>query len=211
MRRWIVIGGLALLLAVAAAVYFGGFLAPSGHTDYALQKQLHDASGKTGIIWHAMPVEQAYREIPHQRTLFRAKQAKASRDEADYLGALFALTDAAVSERVATQGKLRRGEPVEPGTSNYDAILSGILALDTPGRLLPVEALVYQAISDQRRYLASWRASGRGDFFDPDDPLVESAHKKLVGAHDRLLEIFGDEGLHNRQALHDHLSALDFI
>jgi hypothetical protein len=76
---------------------------------------------------------------------------------------------------------------------------------------LPVEALVYQAISEQRRYLASWRASGRGDFFDPDEPLVESAHKKLVGAHDRLLEIFDQEGLHNRQALHDHLSALDFI
>jgi hypothetical protein len=59
MNRWIAMGGLALLLAVAAAVYFGGFLAPSGHTDYALQKQLHDASGKTGIIWHAMPVAEA--------------------------------------------------------------------------------------------------------------------------------------------------------
>ena len=211
MRRWIVIGGLALLLAVAGAVYFGGFLAPSGHTDYALQKQLHQASGESGIIWHAMPVAQAYREIPHQRTLFRAQESKASRDEADYLGALFALTDAAVAERVATQGKLRRGDPVEPGTSNYDAILSGILSLDTPGRLLPVEALVYQAISEQRRYLAAWRAAGRGDYFDPGDPLVRSSHKKLVGAHDLLIEILAGEGLHNRQALHDHLSALDFI
>ena len=211
MSRRILLGGLALLLAVAAAVYFGGFLEPSGHTDYALQKQLHDASGKTGIIWHAMPVAGAYRAIPHQRTPFRPGEAKATRDEADYLGALLALTDAAVTERVATQAKLRAGAAVEPGKSNYEAILSGILALDTPGRLLPVEALVYQAIDEQRRYLEAWRAAGRGDYFDPDDALVRSVHKKLVGAHDRLLEIFDQEGLHNRQALHDHLSALDFI
>lgn len=211
MTRWIVLGGLALLLAVAGAVYFGGFLAPSGHTDYALQKQLHEASGEAGIIWHAMPVDQAYQKIPHQRTPFRATDSTASRDELDYLDALFALTDAAVAERVATQGKLQRGLSIEPGKSNYDAILSGILALETPARLLPVEALVYQAISEQRRYLAAWRAAGRGNYFDRGDPLIRSSHKKLVGAHDLLIEILAGEGLHNRQALHDHLSALDFI
>jgi hypothetical protein len=129
----------------------------------------------------------------------------------DYLSALFALTDAAVTERVATQVKLRAGEPVGPGESNYDAILSGILALDTPGRLLPVEALVYQAILEQRRYIDAWRAADRSDYFDPEDPLVVSAHKNLVGAHDRLGELFEEEGLHNHQAFHDHLSALDFI
>jgi hypothetical protein len=209
--RWILLGGLALLLAVAAAVIFGGFLAPSGHTDYALQKQLHQASGKTGIIWHAMPVAAAYKAIPHQRTPFRPDQAKAARDEADYLGALFALTDAAVTERVATQVKLSAGAALDPGKSNYEAILSSILALDTPGRLLPVEALVYQAIDEQRRYLEAWRAAGGGDDFDPDDPLVESAHEKLVEARERLLELLDREDPHNRQALHDHLSALDFL
>jgi hypothetical protein len=207
----ILLGGLALLLAVAAAVYFGGFLAPSGHTDYALQKQLHQASGETGIIWHAMPVAEAYQAIPHQRTAFDPKQAKATRDEIDYLSALFALTDAAVTERVAMQNILSAGLRPEPGKSNYDAILSGFLALETPGRLLPVEALVYQAVAEQRRYLEGWRASGRRDYFDPGAPLVMSAHKKLVGAHDELREIFDEEGLHNRQAFHDHLSALDFI
>ena len=206
-----VLGGLALLLAVAATVYFGGFLAPSRHTDYALQKQLYHASGKAGIIWHAMPVAEAYRQIPHQRTAFDPAQSQATRDEADYLSALFALTDAAVTERVATQAKLSAGEPLEPGASNYEAILSGILALDTPGRLLPVEALVYQAIVEQRRYLEDWRAAGRRDYFEPDDPLVVSAHKKLVGAQDRLRALFDQEGLHNRQAFHDHLSALDFL
>lgn len=211
MKRWIVAGGLALLLAVAAVVYFGGFLSPSGHTDYALKKQLHDASGDTGIIWHAMPVAEAYRQIPHQRTVFDPKQSKATRDEADYLSALFALTDAAVAERVATQAKLRAGEPLEPGSSNYEAILSGILALATPGRLLPVEALIYQAIDEQRRYLEAWRASGRRDYFETDAELVRSAHKKLVGAREQLGTLFADEGLHNRQAFYDHLSALDFL
>jgi hypothetical protein len=211
MIRWVLLAGLGLRLAVAAVVYFGGILEPSGHTDYALRKQLHDASGKTGIIWHAMPVAEAYEAIPHQRTPFRPEQAKASRDEADYLGALLTLTDAAVAERVATQAKLGSGEPPAPGKSNYEAILSGILALDTPGHLVAVEALVYQAVAEQSRYLEDWRVSARRDYFDPDDPLVESSHKKLVGAYDRLLKLYGKEGRHNKRAFHDHLSALDFI
>jgi hypothetical protein len=209
--RWILLGGLALLLAVAAAIHFGGFLAPSGHTDYALQKQLHQASGEQAIIWHAMPVAAAYEAIGHRRTPFRPGEAEATRDEADYLGALFALTDAAVTERVATQAELSAGAPADPGKSNYQAILSSILALDTPGRLLPVEALVYQAIDAERRYLEAWRAAGRADYFAPDDPLVRSAHETLSEARESLLELLDREGPHNRQALHDHLSALDFL
>ncbi len=211
MGRLILVGGLLLLIVVTAGVYYGGLLDPSEHTDYALQKQLHQGSGGAGIIWHAMPVDQAYETITHQRTPFRPELAEGSRDEVDYLGALFTLTDAALAERVATQTKLEAGERVHPDKSTYDAVLSGIMALSTPGKLLPVEALVYQAIVEQRRYLQAWRKAGDRHFFDPRNPLVEGSHEKLLKAYERLSELYGAGDPHNEQAFLDHLGALDFF
>lgn len=208
--RYLIVAGVVVLLGLAGAFLFG-FFEPSGHTDYALQKQLHGEPPNRGIIWHAMPVDEAYRSIAHQRTPYRTDVAKASRDEVDYLSSLLALTDAALAERVAIQLKLESGDPVEPEKSNYDDILSGIRALKTPGHLVPAEALIFEAISEQRAYLDAWRKSGRRLFFDRSAALVESSHEKLTGAYDRLLELYGDEESQNQQALFDHLHALDFI
>lgn len=203
--------GLALLAGAAALVFLSGVFQPQQHTDYALRKQLYDETANTGIIWHAMPVEQAYAAIAHPRTAYRSKFSQASRDEADYLGALFALTDAAVAERVAIQRKLAQGEAVDPAASNYDAILGGILALETPVYLVPVEELIFEAVTAQRGYLDAWRQSGERAYFDPQAPLVRNSHEQLADAAERLVERFAGESQHNVQAIRDHLSALDFL
>ncbi len=208
--RYLIVAGIVVLLGLAGAFMFGYF-EPSGHTDYALQKQLHGEPANRGIIWHAIPVDEAYNSVARQRTPYRSDITKASRDEADYLSSLFALTDAALAERVAIQLELQSGEPAESEKSNYDDILAGILALKTPGHLVPVEALIFEAISEQRAYLDAWRESGRRLFFDRSAAMVESSHEKLTGAYERLMEIYGDEEPHNKQALFDHLHALDFI
>lgn len=209
MRYFIAVGAVILVALVAA--FLAGLFDPSSHTDYALQKQLHAGSADQGIIWHPMPVDQAYETIPHQRTPYRPDLSHASRDEVDYLGALFALTDAALAERVSTQLKLQAGETAELGPSNYDAILSGILSLKTPAPLVPVEELIYQAISEQRRYLEAWRKAERGLYFNRSDPLVQSSHDKLTEAYGALKKLYAAEDPHNRQAMFDHLRALDFI
>lgn len=208
--RYLIIAGVVILAGLVAA-FMAGWFEPSRHTDYALQKQLQGEPAQKGIIWHAMPVDEAYKALARQRTPYRAKLAKASRDEIDYLGSLFALTDAALAERVAIQLKLEAGEPLEAERSNYDAILSGIMALKTPAHLVPVEAMIFAAISEQRQYLQAWRESGRRLFFNRGDPLVEGSHEKLIDARDRLLEIYGEADPENKQAFLDFLGALDFI
>jgi len=208
--RYLIVAGVVVLLGLAGAFMFG-FFEPSGHTDYALQKQLHGEPANRGIIWHAIPLDEAYHSVAHQRTAYRADITKASRDEADYLSALLALTDAALAERVAIQLKLESGTPEELGKSNYDDILSGIRALKTPAHLVPAEALIFEAIGEQRAYLDAWRKSGRRLFFDRSADMVESSHEKLTGAYDRLMEHYGGEAPQNKQALFDHLRALDFI
>lgn len=211
MKKLIIFGGCGLLLAIAAVVYLLGLFEPGAHTDYALEKQLHQAEGGGGIIWNAIPVEQAYQAVGRPRTPFRPEGAKGSRDEIDYLTALFALTDSALAERVALQLRFQAGTPPDVATSNYPAILASLKGLATPKHLVAVEALIYQAIVAQERYMAQWRAAGYGIPLNPDDPLVEESHAQLSDARARLLAAFPNESAESRRAFEDHLAALDFL
>lgn len=210
MRVLIVIGVVGLLLAGGAIVYLLGLFEPGAHTDYALDKQLHQ-SESPGIIWNAIPVEQAYAAAGRRRTAFPENLARASRDEVDYLTALFALTDAALAERVSLQLQFQAGTPAEPAASNYPAILASLKGLASPDYLVRIEASIYQAIDAQRRYMAQWRAAGPGITLNPDDPLVQESHRHLVEARERLLARYADEPAMVRRALEDHLTALDFL
>ena len=210
MRSLIIIGAIGLLLAGGAIVYLRGLFEPGAHPDYALDKQLHQ-SKSPGIIWNAIPVDQAYEAAGRRRTPFPAGVARASRDEVDYLTALFALTDAALAERVSLQLQLQAGTPEIPGASNYPAILTSLKGLASPEHMVRIEASIYQAIDAQRRYMAQWRADGPGTTLNPRDPLVREAHGHLLEARKRLAARFADEPEAVRQSLDDHLAALDFL
>ena len=73
------------------------------------------------------------------------------------------------------------------------------------------KALIFDAISEQRRYLKAWQDSGNPRYFDAQAPLVRSSHGKLIAAYNHLMRLFGEENPHNKQAFFDHLCALDFI
>ena len=213
MRKFLLLAGLGFLTsAVLAALLLGVFEAPA-HTDYALEKALHREKSGGRILWHAMSVEAAYQAVGQRRTPFAPAQAQASRDRKEYLVSLLALTDAALAERVSMQLRLQGGAgAAAPGgeASNYEAILESIKGLPSPRALVPAEALLYQAIDEQRRYLALWESSGERGFFNPEAPLVVSSHEKIAAARQKLLHAFREEGLHNRRAVSDHLTALDF-
>lgn len=206
--RFLVLSGLLILGLGAAAVFVGPQATGTGYDE------LKQAAAETAVpasIWQDMSVDTAYGAIPHQRTPFRVDLTSLPGAEAGYLAALFGLTDAGVVERVSIQQAMVQGADWSPGRSNYDAILQAIAALDTPRKLRPVERLVVEAITEQRRYLETWRQSGNPRFFDPNARLVASSHGKLIGAYNRLIKLYGGEARHNKQAFFDHLCALDFI
>ncbi len=209
MYRLLLIAGVILLLGMGGFLYWK--LQPEDYAGYVMEKQLHGDSGQQVIVWNAMPVAAAYQALARSRTLFRAELSPASRLEADYLGSLFGLTDAAVSQRVALQAKLSAGAATAADLANYDPIVAGIRSLDTPVELIPVEANIFEAITAQRRYLELWQSSGRAGVFDPADPLVQSAHERLTTAYDLLLDLYPDEQFQNKRAFFDHLAALDFL
>lgn len=195
----------------AAILLLFSFVLSGCDDAYGELKQDAAATAAPRAIVQDMAVETAYGAIPHQRTAFRVDLTSLPDAEADYLAALFRLTDAGVVERVSLQQALRRGADWSSGQSNYDAILQAIAALDTPRKLLPVERLIFEAVTEQRRYLENWRESGDPRFFDPKARLVGSSHGKLIAAYHRLIKLYGGEARDNKQAFFDHLCALDFI
>ncbi len=200
--------GLVLLSLVGYGIYEFKLLEPARHTNYALEKVLERGKAPARPLRPAVSVEAAYQAVGSRRTPYAPEQARVSRDEKDYFVSLLTLTDAALAERVAIQTRLQAGEKAR--ASNYEAILERIKGLPSPDAMIAPEALIYQAIDDQRRYFEDWKRSGQRLYFDPGAPLVLSSHKKLSAAKEDLLRTLDGESQQNRRALADHLGALDF-
>lgn len=201
--------GLVLLLAVGGFLYWR--LQPEEHAGYVMDKQLQGERGGSGIVWNAMPVGQAYQSLGKGQTAFRAEISSAPSSDADYLATLFGLTDAAVAQRVVLETGLRDGTLKAADLAGYKPIIEGILALDTPKALIPVEAQVYEAVKAQRDYLEAWRQSGDPGYYNPADPAVQAIHDKLLAAYDSLVKLYSAEEMQNKRAFFDHLAALDFL
>ena len=131
--------------------------------------------------------------------------------EASYLQALFGITDRGVVERVFIQGQLYQGRGPAVPSSNYNVLLAQLMSLPTPEKIMPAEALIFEAVKEQQQYLVDWRESEDSRYFSPRAVLVQSSHKKLIAAYEMLTELYSDEPWHNKQAFFDHLCALDFI
>ena len=162
-------------------------------------------------IAQEMSIDRAYRAIPHARTHFRPDSVRMEGADAAYLHALFSLTDVATVERVQTQIWLRtRGQRGEDA-ANHPRILAELDRLRAPGDLTRAHDLIRDAVDEQGRYLERWRESGEAQYFSAKDPLVRSAHTKLIDAYRLLMDRFPGESARTKQAFFDHLCALDFI
>jgi hypothetical protein len=155
-------------------------------------------------------VEDAYRAIPHRRTVFDVGTARMSSEEREYLRQLFELVDLGIVERVGTLGWLKSKGGHEPSPEGYDRVVSQLKALSVPARLGSVHRLVSEAMVEQRAALAEWRKTAV-----PADlaghPLVASSRGKLRRAYGELLALFPQEDGHNKAAFFDYLCAMDFI
>ena len=155
-------------------------------------------------------VEDAYRAIPHRRTVFDVGTARMSSEEREYLRQLFELVDLGIVERVGTLGWLKSKGGHEPSPEGYDRVVSQLKALAVPARLGSVHRLVSEAMVEQRAALAEWRKTAV-----PADlaghPLVASSSGKLRRAYGELLALFPQEDGHNKAAFFDYLCAMDFI
>jgi len=158
-----------------------------------------------------MSVDAAYKAIPHKQTTFNPGLAKMDMDERQFLEHLFELTDTAMVQRVQAMMRLQEDTNLVAFENNYNIILSQLNQLDVPAELKPVYKLVEQAILEQMLYLEQWKEAGAQVQFNSHAPLVQTSHRKLIQAHELLVQSFPTETAHNKAAFFDHLCALDFI
>ena len=158
-------------------------------------------------VW-SMSVEEAYRAIPHQRTIFDSSRSNIDLVERHYLTTFFALIDRAVVARVESVRDIRAGR--EPDMMAYKSILSDLDALSVPARLRQAQSFVRNAISDQRQALQRWSANPSLLSHIATDPSVASASNNLHRAYSELMRLYPSEPKMNKQAFFDYLCALDY-
>ena len=160
---------------------------------------------------YGLSVEEAYRAIPHQRTIFDEQAAVMPVNEKKFLSEFFVLVDLAMVERVGILLWLTtRGEKGNVA-QGYPDILNKLNALEVPNNLREVHRQVIEAIEQQRQFLDEWKEKGVSSMDIHAHPKVISASEKLRSAYSLLMQAYPKENARNKQAFFDYLCALDFI
>ena len=165
-------------------------------------------------------VEDAYKAIPHSRTEFDAEHAGMSAEEKEYLEHLFYITDLAMRARVLTLGRIMYNHDIKKSVDTYNremkSVMEGFALLKAPHSLKKTGEIIISAINDQYVFFNEWAEapSGKQQKYKQtykENPLVLSAHQKILRAYQMLLNTYPDENYHNKQAFYDYLCALDFL
>jgi hypothetical protein len=150
-----------------------------------------------------MTVEEAYRAIPHKRTVFDVRNAKMNSAEAEYLQRLFLWVDRAIVAKVtATIGT--------SADQAYAAVWSMQSTLTPPGRFKSLQATVADSIRHEYEYLKQ-REAANIKTFNAANPHVQAASQGAQQAYRTLMSWYPSETDHNKQAFYDYLCALDFL
>lgn len=159
----------------------------------------------------ALSIDEAYRAIPHRRTVFKLNQAKMSNDEKEFLDEFLHLVDLAMVQRVEMLLWLSTNGQRGSQDNNYAQILDDLASLDVPSTLKEVHKLVIEAIKQQRSFLEGWQKGPERKHNFASDPQVSGASQKLRSAYSQLMRLYPNEGQQNKQAFFDYLCTLDFI
>lgn len=160
----------------------------------------------------AMTIEEAYRAIPHERTVFDPARATMPEGEKIYLQKFLSLVEAATVERVDRMNWIKNGQQTRRDP-NSEKIATQIEQLSAPDELKGVSSLVVAAIREQGEVLSRLeRGPAQAHFsFPKGAPGVETSSQKLRKAYDELIALYPKESLGIQKAFFDTLCALDFI
>ena len=160
--------------------------------------------GLMGIAASAvtLSVEEAYRLIPHQRTVFQPGSARMQQAERAYLVAFFSAIDQAIVAKVSAH----RGATVAEA---YAPVWRAWAELNPPASLKATQEKVRSAIADQQAYLLEIEM--RQSSWNLGHSKVRSSSANLQAAYGELMRLYPADNATNKQAFYDYLCALDFL
>ena len=162
------------------------------------------------LLWgdaYALEVEQAYRLIPHNRTVFQLHQSNLPASDAQKVARLLSLAEKAMVERVDA---LKNGARRTGYMSRIDDILWQIEQLQVPDRIQTARDHIKTAVQLHRNYF-ELQDDGGSSADASRHQLIQASHRHLLAAYQQLMQTYPEETQHNKQAFFDYLCALDFI
>lgn len=168
-------------------------------------------------------VEDAYQELAHRHASLDPASAGFTRDEAAYLSRLFELVDLAIVEKTQAwtwhQSEGRKGKSLPEYRTRVDVLVTRLDALPAPENLRQVQALLVEAIRDQRSFFETWSkalevgASGKDnrEVYKSRGLHLKNSSQKLHQAYGLLMDLFPNAGQQNFDAFYDHLCVLDLL
>jgi hypothetical protein len=160
----------------------------------------------------ALTVDEAYKGIPHARTVFDLDHAAMPKDEKECLSKIFELTDQALIIRVQTLQAFRSGNfQSDDYINQYDDVLNQLRSVDVPPKLGQVHRQIGKAIEAQKKFFSKWHTMGRVMGNIAGESEVQASSQNLHEAYGLLMNLYPNETANNKQAFFDYLCALDFI
>ncbi len=156
---------------------------------------------------YAMEIDQAYRLIPHERTVFQLHQSTIPATEAQQVAKLLSLAEKAMVERVDA---MVNGAGKTGYLSRIDGVLWQIDQLRVPKRVQGARDHIHEAVQQHRAFFELQNVTGNQVEANRQQ-LVRSSHRHLISAYQQLMQTYPEETKHNKQAFFDYLCALDFI
>ena len=179
--------------------------------------------GRTLAASAPITVEQAYEELAHRHASLDPASAGFTRDEAAYLSRLFELVDLAIVEKAQAwtwfQSEGRKGKALPEYRIRVDALVARLDALPAPENLRQVQALLVDAIRDQRAFFETWtqalevgaRGQDNREVYKSRGLHLKNSSQKLHQAYGQLMDLFPNAGQQNFDAFYDHLCVLDLL
>ena len=161
-------------------------------------------------VAQALTVEEAYRLIPHQRTIFETHSSKLSPDTASTLIEVFQYVDQIIvlKETILTNRFAGNADLVK---KQYSQISDQIAARLSATELASFRDSLLGGIRDQAEYLGLAKSGSISLDIDNRHLKVRASSAQLVQAYNILMQKFPHEVPHNKQAFYDYLCALDMI
>jgi hypothetical protein len=164
------------------------------------------------VVSFALTADEAYKAIPHARTIFDLDHAVMPQDEKEFLNKIFELTDEALIIRVQTLQAFRSGN-FQPNdyVKQYDDVLNQFRTVDVPPKLGQVHRQIEKAIETQKKFFLKWQTMGKVRGNIAGESEVQSASQNLHEAYSLLMSLYPNETDRNKEAFFNYLCALDFI
>lgn len=166
-------------------------------------------------------IDEIYKIRNLQRTKYDKISSTVHPKVSEYLDNLFFVTDLIMRENIIMLNALINdvGEShIVKYNKEMENLLKAFRMVKAPtNELEQVKALIHEAVIEQQKFLNDWylkSASSENQALKTGyafHPLVKTSHGKLIKAHETLSGLVFEETQENKQAIYDHLCALDFV